>query len=192
MTQAQILRHDALPFYLALGGLVAAALLVDAALHLLDMVWIGRWLGPVGTLIILGSFGYSLVKRKRMKGKPAQMLMRHERMAWIGTLLVLVHAGVHFNAVLAWLAVIAMLVNVSSGLTGKYLLQRARQRLTAAREGMRQSGLVEGDVESRTQWDRLTYDALKQWRVVHVPITLAFGVLALAHIIAIALFWGWH
>jgi hypothetical protein len=26
---------------------------------------------------------------------------------------------------------------------------------------------------------------------VHFPITLAFAVLALAHIIAIALFWGW-
>jgi hypothetical protein len=141
MTKAQILRRDALPFYLALGGLVAAALLVDAVLHLFDLVWIGRWLGLAGILMILGSFGYSLVKRKRMQGKPAEMLKRHERMACLGTLLVLVHAGVHFNAVLGWLAVLAMLVNVGSGLTGKYLLQRARSRLTAAREGMRQRGL---------------------------------------------------
>jgi hypothetical protein len=29
----------------------------------------------------------------------------HERMAWPGSLLILVHAGIHFNAVLAWLAV---------------------------------------------------------------------------------------
>jgi hypothetical protein len=99
---------------------------------------------------------------------------------------------VHFNAVLPWLAVAAMLVNVGSGLTGKYLLQRARNRLTAARIGMREDGLDDADVESRTHWDRLTYDALKQWRVIHVPITLAFGVLALTHIVSTLMFWDWH
>ena len=30
------------------------------------------------------------------------------------------------------------------------------------------------------------------WRSVHIPITLAFAVLALAHIIAVFLFWGWR
>ena len=36
-------------------------------------------------------------------------------LAWLGSLLVLVHAGVHFNAILGWLAVGAMLINVGSG-----------------------------------------------------------------------------
>jgi len=47
-------------------------------------------------------------------------------------------------------------------------------------------------LEEQTYWDSLTFDVVKGWRVVHLPITLAFGVLALAHIIAICLFWGWH
>jgi hypothetical protein len=38
----------------------------------------------------------------------------------------------------------------------------------------------------------MTFDVVKGWRVVHLPITLAFSVLALAHIIAICLFWGWR
>ena len=33
---------------------------------------------------------------------------------------------------------------------------------------------------------------MKQWRVVHFPITLAFGVLGLAHILSIFLFWQWQ
>jgi len=33
---------------------------------------------------------------------------------------------------------------------------------------------------------------VKQWRVVHVPISLAFGVLALAHIVSVFIFWGWN
>jgi hypothetical protein len=37
----------------------------------------------------------------------------------------------------------------------------------------------------------MTFDVVKQWRAVHFPITLAFGVLALAHVIAVFLFWGW-
>ncbi len=63
------------------------------------------------------------------------LLRRHERMAWAGSLLVLVHAGVHFNAWLGWLALAAMLINVASGLTGKYLLARARTRLESAGRG---------------------------------------------------------
>ena len=59
-------------------------------------------------------------------------------MAWLGSLLVLVHAGIHFNAILGWLAVGAMLINVASGLTGKFLLERSRRRLEEARQRMRQ------------------------------------------------------
>ena len=63
-------------------------------------------------------------------------------MAWAGSLLVLVHAGIHFNAILGWLAVWAMLINVASGLTGKFLLQRARAAgWSEARQRMRQQGL---------------------------------------------------
>jgi hypothetical protein len=103
-----------------------------------------------------------------------------------------VHAGVHFNAILGWLAVWAMLINVGSGLTGKFLLARARRRMDAARLTLRERGLGEAELADRLYWDSMTFDAVRQWRVVHVPITLAFAVLALAHIVAIMLFWGWN
>ena len=188
---AHLFSRTALPFYLSLLALAGAALLVDAALHLLDIVWIGRYLGIPGTLMIIGSFGYSLAKRRLIKGKPAPLLRVHERMAWAGSLLVLVHAGIHFNAILAWLAVAAMLVNIASGLTGKYLLQRAKTRLEASRQRLRDKGVSGAALDERNYWDSLTFDAVRQWRVIHYPITLAFGVLAIAHIIAIFLFWGW-
>jgi hypothetical protein len=43
-----------------------------------------------------------------------------------------------------------------------------------------------------THADSLTFDAVRKWRVVHFPITLAFGVLALAHIVSSLLFWSWR
>lgn len=190
--KARLISREVLPFYLALGALMALTLLLDALLHVFNLVWIGRYLGIPGVLLILGSFGYSLRKRKLISaGKPVQLLRWHEGMAWAGSLLVLVHAGIHFNAILAWLAVLAMLVNVASGLTGKFLLDRARRRLEAARQRMRQQGLSAAELEDRTYWDSLTFDAVKQWRAVHFPITLAFGVLTLAHLVAVFLFWGW-
>jgi hypothetical protein len=190
---AHILTREVLPFLASLLALVALALLFDALLHLLNVVWIGRYLGIPGVLLILGSFGYSLRKRKLIQaGKPADLLRLHERMAWAGSLLVLVHAGIHFNAILGWLAIWAMLINVASGLTGKFLLQRARRRLEEAREAMRRQGLSAEELEDSTYWDTLTFDVVKQWRAVHFPIAFAFGVLALAHITAVFWHWGWR
>jgi hypothetical protein len=190
--KARLFSREVVPFYMSLIALAAVALLCDAALHLLDAVWIGRWLGIPGTLMIIGSLGYSLRKRKLIRsGQPAKLLRVHEYVAWAGSLLVLVHAGIHFNAILGWLAVWAMLINVASGLTGKYLLGRSRRRLDEARQKMRQQGLSVEQLAERTYWDSLTFDAVKQWRSVHFPITLAFAVLAMAHIVAVFLFWGW-
>jgi cytochrome b561 len=190
---ARLFSREVVPFYLSLLALAGAALLCDAMLHLLDAVWIGRWLGIPGTVLIIGSLAYSARKRKLIRsGKPATLLRVHEYLAWAGSLLVLVHAGIHFNAILGWLAIGAMLVNVASGLTGKFLLGRSRRRLDAARQRMRDEGLSPEQLTERTYWDSLTFDAVKQWRTVHFPITLAFAVLALAHIVAILLFWSWR
>jgi hypothetical protein len=192
MMQARLIRREVLPFVLSLAALAAVALLIDAALHLLDIVWIGRWLGIPGVVLILGSVSYSLRKRKVITvGKPAQFLRWHEGLAWLGSLLVLVHAGIHFNAILGWLAVWAMLINVGSGLTGKYLLARSKRRLDETRAQMREQGLTPEQLDERTYWDSMTFDVVKRWRVIHFPITLAFAVLATAHIVATFLFWSW-
>lgn len=181
------------PFLLAFSALVALALVIDALMHVLDVVWVGRYLGIPGTLLILGSFGYSLRKRRVItSGNPVTLLRLHERMAWAGAMLVLVHAGIHFNAILGWLAIGAMLINVGSGLTGKFLLQRARRRIEETKQHLREGGVSDEELKDRMYWDSLTYDVVKRWRDVHLPITLAFAVLAAAHIFTTFLFWGWR
>lgn len=187
---ASLISREVLPFAAWLLALALAALLVDAVLHHFDQVWVGRWLGIPGVALILASLHYSLRKRKIVtRGNPVTLLRRHEYMAWAGSLLVLVHAGIHFNAVLAWLALLAMLVNVASGLTGKFLLARARTRLIDARARLTAQGLDAADIDERLHRDSLTMDLVRKWRVVHVPITLAFAVLATAHLVSTALFW---
>lgn len=190
--KAALFSHEVVPFYLSLALLVVVAMLCDGLLHLYDIVWVGRYLGIPGTLLILGSFGYSLHKRGLMRsGSPVKLLRWHERMAWAGSLLVLIHAGIHFNAFLPWLAVGAMLLNVGSGLTGKFLIRRAHKRLEQTRQQMQADGLGKDEQETKLHWDSLMFETVKRWRVIHFPITLAFAILALAHIISIFLFWDW-
>ncbi|MDE2619953.1 MAG: hypothetical protein KGL54_07290, partial [Sphingomonadales bacterium] len=181
-----------LPFYAHLLGLAAATLLCDLALHLGNLVWIGRYLGIPGVILILASFGHSLRKRGLIRSRnPTRLLRLHEWLAWLGATLVLVHAGIHFNAVLAWLATFAMALNIVSGLTGKYLVLRAQRWLKAARGALDAQGLSAAEIEQQLFWDSLVAAGVRKWRAIHIPISVTFAVLAGAHIVAVFLFWGW-
>jgi hypothetical protein len=171
-------------------GVVAIA--SDAILHRYQLVWVGRYLGIVGTIAILISLRYSLRKRKIISsGDPKRLLRVHEALAWFGSLLVLMHAGIHFNALLPWLAIIAMGINVMSGMVGKFLLARARTFVQGKREALQASSQTAADIEKALFWDALSVSAMSQWRKVHIPIFILFAILALSHIISILLFWGW-
>ena len=185
-------RGHVLPFTLLLGALALAALAGDYLLHWFKLVWVGRYLGIPGTLLIVGSLLYSLRKRKYVSsGDTKSLLKMHEFSAWLGSLMVLIHAGVHFNAILPWLATVAMGVNVVSGLVGKMLLQHARQHVQGQRQQFQLRGLSRAETEQAIFWDAVAVDAMTQWRKVHIPIFVVFAVLALGHIVSVFLFWGW-
>ena len=187
-----LVRKEVIPFAMMFGGLILATVITDTLLHQFDLVWIGRWLGISGTILILLSFFYSMRKRKMISfGKPKTLLILHETLTWLGALMILVHAGIHIYTILPWLALIAMLVNVISGMTGKYLLDRSRRFLAAKKGAYLQQGLSEAAIEKKLFWDATTFDLMKKWRAVHLPITLAFAVLAITHILSIFLFWEW-
>ena len=48
-----LIPKEILPFYLRLAALAAATLLIDLVLHLSGMVWIGRYLGIPGVVLIV-------------------------------------------------------------------------------------------------------------------------------------------
>lgn len=188
-----LLRKEVTPFLTLFGMLILLTILIDALLHQLNLIWIGRWLGIPGTLLILFSFAHSLRKRKIIKrGKPKSLLELHERMTWAGALMILVHAGVHVYAPLPWFALAAMMVTIISGMTGKYLLRRSRQFIEEKRSHYAQQALSEGEIEQRMFHDAIALDLMKRWRVVHIPITIAFATLGLTHILTTLLFWEWR
>lgn len=185
-------RQHVVPFAFLLGLLAIAALAGDFLLHRLNLIWVGRYLGIPGVLLIIASLVYSLRKRKYIQsGNAKSLLAFHEFSAWLGSLMVLVHSGIHFNAILPWLATLAMGVNVVSGLVGKFLLAQSRRHVQEERERFQLRGMSRPEVEQALFWDAVSLDAMTQWRKVHIPIFIVFSVLALGHIVSIFLFWGW-
>ena len=190
---ATLWRKHILPFTLLVTLLGVATIIGDYLLHRLDLVWVGRYLGIPGTLLIIGSLTYSLRKRKVIAtGNVKSWLSMHEIGTWLGSWMVLLHAGIHFNAILPWLATIAMGVNVISGMVGKMLLARSREHVQAQREHYQLRGLSKAEVEQAVFWESVTFDAMAKWRKVHIPIFIVFAVLAIGHIVSIFLFWGWR
>ncbi|GGF76564.1 hypothetical protein GCM10011332_33210 [Terasakiella brassicae] len=187
-----LFRLQVLPFLAQFILLIGATLVSDFILHQFDLVWVGRYLGIPGTFFILLSLFYSLRKRKVIRsGNPRVLLKMHEIFTWLGALMVLVHAGVHFNAILPWLALGAMVINVISGMIGQYLLNRSKQHLKGRKAKYKMHGLSKTETEKELFWDAVTFDLMAKWRVVHFPISYAFAVLGIGHILSIFLFWGW-
>jgi hypothetical protein len=190
--KSSLWRAHVMPFTLLLGLLLAATLAGDYLLHRFNLVWVGRYLGIPGTLLIIGSLYYSLRKRKYVQsGDLKSLLKMHEFGTWLGSLMVLIHAGIHFNAILPWLATIAMGVNVISGMVGKMLLKSSREHIQGERDKFQLRGMSKAEVEQAMFWDAVAIDAMAKWRKVHIPIFIVFAVLALGHIFSIFLFWGW-
>ncbi len=180
-----LLTRQVAPALLGYVGLIVTTILADVLLHRAGLTWVGRYLGPVGTLLIALSFLYSLRKRKAISfGAPKRLLELHETLSWVGALLILVHAGIHLNAILPWLAVLAMLVVVASGFTGSVLVKRAMASLKTRTASA-------AATEDNLTLDAVTLDLMKRWRQVHLPINAVFVVLFGIHLATILLLRHW-
>ncbi|MEO5378494.1 MAG: hypothetical protein H7832_12050 [Magnetococcus sp. DMHC-6] len=183
---------EVLPFLTRFAILIGATILGDVILHSFSLVWVGRYMGIPGTILIVLSLIYSLKKRKIIPyGKPQILLKIHELFTWLGALMIFIHSGIHFNTILPWLASIAMVINVISGLVGQYLLGRSRRHLASLRKQYQLDGMAKNEIEKELFWDAVTYDLMVQWRTVHFPISYAFAILTLGHIVSVFLFWEW-
>ncbi len=179
-----------LPSFIIYLSLILSTIITDYFLHLASLVWIGRYFGIVGASFILSSFLYSLRKRKILNsGSPKGLLQAHEALGWSGALLISVHGGIHFNAIIPWVALFLMLVVVASGFVGRYLLNASKEELLSAKKELLNSSLSEEEIEKELLFDSLLVDKMQKWRKVHMPLTTLFVVFALLHIISILLFW---
>lgn len=188
MKQSIFIKY-AFPFIQWYTLMIFITIVIDYFLHKFQLVLNGSYLGFAGTFVIGLSFIYSLKKRKLIKsGSPKKLLNLHEYLSWAGSIMLLVHAGIHFNAILPWLAILMLLISVASGLVGKFLLKKSNENLKQKRQLMIADGLNKEDVDKKLFLDSVTVDLMKKWRVVHLPITLLLVIFSVIHIITIILF----
>jgi len=184
-----IILKDVIPFILWFSIMIFSAIILDFVLHYFDIVFIGRYLGYLGTFTVLISFLYSLKKRKLISyGTPKGLLDFHEYLALSGSIMILVHAGIHIHSILPWLAVLVLIINVASGLVGKYILQQSNQTMKNRKAKLKNSGLTDEEISKAIFWDAVAIDNMKKWRKIHLPITYFLGLFSLIHIISILLF----
>lgn len=191
-TNRSLIKSEVIPFLVLFSGLILLTICADLLLHQRRIVWVGRYWGYIGTGFIALSFIYSLRKRKIIRfGSPLIYLKIHEYLGWLGALMVLIHGGIHFNGLLAWMAMTAMLVTIISGLTGRVLLKRSKNLLSRKRKSLLESGMDVKEADDKIYWDSIAVDIMKKWRSVHLPITWIFVLLTLIHILVVLLFWRW-
>ncbi len=165
--------------------LLIASFAFDYLLHHFGLELVGRYLGVTGLLFFLVSFVYSARKKKIIStGQTKSFLRAHCVAGWIAALMVMVHSGIHYHALLPWGASALMLVVTASGYVGQHLVRRLRDEVRFQDAG------AAGDAvsASRLSLDSLTLRTLGRWRKVHIPLVSFLLVLTLAHIATILMF----
>jgi hypothetical protein len=188
-----VLVQRALPLSISYLLLVTAAISLDVLLHIADLAWVGRYMGITGTASLLFSFGYSARKKKLITNGTMKFFLRlHCNAGWIGTLMILVHSGIHFNAILPWAATALMMVVTASGHVGQYLLRKVKEEVKMKMKQLGITGKEAGELEEQYFWDALTVRTLEKWRAVHMPMVSLLMGLTMAHILSILIFWNWR
>jgi len=188
MWQSLLIRK-AFPLTVSYLLLIAAAIALDSLLHQFRLELAGRYLGVAGTLFFLLSFIYSARKKKIiLKGPVKRFLQLHCNAGWIATLLILVHSGIHFNALLPWAATALMMIVTASGHVGQHLVRKFRSEAKLKKQQLGIDAPPDDALDRELFWDSVTVKALDRWRTVHMPLVVFLAVLTLAHIASILVF----
>lgn len=176
-------------------GAVAGALLFETVLSLgaaspFGHTRYGHSVGWVGLAVILLVFVYPYRKRHSAARQWPRGWFRVHMVAGIpGPLLIFLHSGAHYHALVPVLAMAAMVIVVLSGIVGQLVHAFVLRTLNDQRRRFQQEGLSEADIENRLHCMASQEEAFRLWQAVHAPMTLMFLLLTALHV-AGALFFG--
>ena len=150
----------------------------------------GHVVGWVGFACIVLTCVYPIKKRsRRHPGWPKRWFQAHMIFGVFGPLVIVVHSGAHFHALVPIAAMFAMAIVVLSGVVGQVLHYLAFREVNDYRRELAAQGLSETDIESQIHSLAHREEALRLWQCIHGPVTAIFVVLTLMHIGA-ALYFG--
>lgn len=143
----------------------------------------GHLAGWVGLGVISLVFLYSYRKRSTPdRCWPKGWFRVHMAAGVAGPLLILVHAGNHFHALVPILAMLAMGLVVLSGIIGQAVHYLVLRTLHEQRRELAQQGLSEDEIDARLHLMASQEKVFCFWQYLHAPVTVTFLVLVLLHI----------
>lgn len=139
--------------------------------------------GWVGLILIGWTFAYPLKRRMHPNRTwPKGWFQIHQVCGIAGPMIIFIHAGGHFHALVPLLALVAMMLVVFTGITGQALHYFAFRLLYERRHEILETGLSEAEAEAHLHDLVLQEENLRWWRCVHGPLTWMFVVLVFLHI----------
>lgn len=181
---------EIIPFILLFLLLIFLTIFFDFILHYFNVVWLGRYMGFFGLILIAISFLKSARKREIIFWIPSKYLINfHEYLSWTGGAMILVHGGIHLNALLPWLAISTLLMVMFSGLTGKYLLRRCGKFLIFKERQLQQRGIQQEEIKKILYVEIQAMNAMQNWKKIHIFMTILLFVLISFHILTVSMFW---
>ena len=175
--------------------IIACSLLIEVILSLksgwpFGHTQKGHIVGWIGLALILLAFIYPLKKRYRRKaGWPRGWFWVHQGAGVVGPVLIFIHAGPHFHALVPMLALLAMAIVVVSGVLGLAVHRKALHLLNENRKELLSLGLSHEDVEDQLYDLASSEETFRIWQIIHAPMVIIFLALVATHVMG-ALYFG--
>lgn len=150
----------------------------------------GHIVGWIGLAAIFSVFIYSVKKRFDQKaGWPKAWFIVHQMAGIVGPMLILVHAGWHFHALVPVLTLIVLVIVVLTGVIGVAVHRKALALLKNTRMELVSQGLSKEAVEDKL-YDLVSgEETFRVWQIIHVPMVMLFLALVILHVFG-ALYFG--
>lgn len=151
----------------------------------------GHGVGWAGLIITLLVFVYPIRKRISPSHRwPRGWFRVHMVAGVLGPLLIFIHSGAHYHAVVPILAMSSMVVVVVSGIVGQLVHAFSLRSLNAHRHALQHQGLSEDEVDAQVHGMASQEESFRLWQAIHAPMTLMFLVFALLHVVGALFFAG--
>lgn len=174
------------------GGFLIEALLSRQAGWPFGHTHQGHVTGWIGFAVTLAVFGYSIKKRYgRKKGWPKGWFRVHQVAGVAGPLLIFIHSGLHFHALVPLLAMLAMGIVAVSGVVGVAVHRKALSLMNTQRAELLSQGLSPEDVENRLYELASAEETFRIWQIIHAPMAVIFLALVIIHTVGALYFGGW-
>ena len=152
---------------------------------------LGHLTGWVGLALMAPVFGYPLRKRVNADHRwPRRWFQVHMLCGVAGPLLILIHSGAHFHALVPILVMLAMALVVISGIVGQALHYLAVRALHERRHELAHQGLSDAEIEAGLHRMAAQEETFRFWQYVHGPVTITFLAFVVLHVVGALYFRG--